>query len=116
VASMAIVRFQPQRERGCLEALGVNLACLREKVEQSLQELKVAFLLPRVPSGHETCPGPAQGNRHSYGLNLLGPLTNPAERYSPAGHLPGRFNPAGGRSPENLGRRLPRRPRGRPRR
>ena len=62
-----------------LEALGVNLALPPEKVEQSLQELKVAFLY--APAFHPAMKH-ALGPRKEIGIrtvfNLLGPLTNPA--------------------------------------
>jgi anthranilate phosphoribosyltransferase len=62
-----------------LEALGVNLALPPEKVEQSLRELKVAFLF--APSFHPAMKH-ALGPRREIGIrtvfNLLGPLTNPA--------------------------------------
>ena len=62
-----------------LEALGVDLALPPEKVEQSLRELKVAFLY--APSFHPAMKH-ALGPRKEIGIrtvfNLLGPLTNPA--------------------------------------
>ncbi len=62
-----------------LEALGVDLALPPEKVEQSLRELKVAFLY--APSLHPAMKH-ALGPRKEIGIrtvfNLLGPLTNPA--------------------------------------
>jgi anthranilate phosphoribosyltransferase len=62
-----------------LEALGVNISLPPEKVEESLQELKVAFLY--APSFHPAMKH-ALGPRQEIGIrtvfNLLGPLTNPA--------------------------------------
>ncbi|MCX5906489.1 MAG: anthranilate phosphoribosyltransferase [Deltaproteobacteria bacterium] len=62
-----------------LEALGVNITLPPEKVEESLQELKMAFLF--APSFHPAMKH-AIGPRKEIGIrtvfNLLGPLTNPA--------------------------------------
>lgn len=62
-----------------LEALGVNIALAPPKVEESLRELKLAFLF--APSFHPAMKH-ALGPRKEIGIrtafNLLGPLTNPA--------------------------------------
>ena len=62
-----------------LEALGINIALPPEKVEKSLQELKLAFLF--APSFHPAMKH-ALAPRREIGIrtafNLLGPLTNPA--------------------------------------
>jgi anthranilate phosphoribosyltransferase len=62
-----------------LEALGINIALAPEKVQESLQELKLAFLF--APSFHPAMKH-ALGPRREIGIrtvfNLLGPLTNPA--------------------------------------
>jgi anthranilate phosphoribosyltransferase len=62
-----------------LEALGVNILLQPDRVERSLQELKIAFLF--APSFHPAMQH-AQGPRREIGIrtvfNLLGPLTNPA--------------------------------------
>jgi anthranilate phosphoribosyltransferase len=62
-----------------LEALGINIALAPEKVEKSLQELKLAFLF--APSFHPAMKH-ALAPRREIGIrtafNLLGPLTNPA--------------------------------------
>jgi anthranilate phosphoribosyltransferase len=62
-----------------LEALGINIALVPEKVEESLQELKLAFLF--APAFHPAMKH-ALGPRREIGIrtafNLLGPLTNPA--------------------------------------
>jgi anthranilate phosphoribosyltransferase len=62
-----------------LQALGINIALAPEKVEESLQELKLAFLF--APSFHPAMKH-ALAPRREIGIrtafNLLGPLTNPA--------------------------------------
>jgi len=62
-----------------LEALGVNLGLSPEKVEKSLNELRIAFLF--APLFHPAMKH-ALGPRREIGIrtvfNLLGPLTNPA--------------------------------------
>jgi anthranilate phosphoribosyltransferase len=62
-----------------LEALGVNIQLSPVKVEESLQELHLAFLY--APSFHPAMKH-ALGPRREMGIrtvfNLLGPLTNPA--------------------------------------
>jgi anthranilate phosphoribosyltransferase len=62
-----------------LEALGINIALVPEKVKESLQELKLAFLF--APSFHPAMKH-ALAPRREIGMrtvfNLLGPLTNPA--------------------------------------
>jgi anthranilate phosphoribosyltransferase len=62
-----------------LQALGINIALAPEKVEESLQELKLAFLF--APSFHPAMKY-ALAPRREIGIrtafNLLGPLTNPA--------------------------------------
>lgn len=62
-----------------LEALGIKISLSPEKVAQSLQEIKIAFLF--APAFHPAMKH-ALGPRREIGIrtvfNLLGPLTNPA--------------------------------------
>jgi len=62
-----------------LEVLGIDIGLAPQKVEESLQELKLAFLF--APSFHPAMKHPL-APRREIGIrtvfNLLGPLTNPA--------------------------------------
>ncbi|MBI5968852.1 MAG: anthranilate phosphoribosyltransferase [Deltaproteobacteria bacterium] len=62
-----------------LEALGVNILLPPEKVEECLQELRLAFLFAPIfhpAMKHAMAPRREVGIRTAF--NLLGPLTNPA--------------------------------------
>ena len=63
----------------CLEALGLNLACEPEVMEEALNEIGICFLFAQTFHKAMRFVGPARkqlGVRTVF--NLLGPLTNPA--------------------------------------